>query len=76
MKRVSIRAWRSATVCLLNLDEGPKANSACYLEGVFRELFVRGHGEIAAIGAKFELMTTAALSAARHEQVPHASAQR
>jgi len=56
------QGMESATVCLLNLDEGPKANSACYLEGAFRELFVRGHGEIAAIGAKFELMKAAALS--------------
>ena len=56
------QGMEAATVCLLNLDEGPKTNSACYLEGAFRELFVRGHTEIAAIGAKFERMATTALS--------------
>jgi hypothetical protein len=58
------QGMEGATIHLLNLDEGPKAGSACYVEGVFRELFVRGHGEIASIGAKFAAMADKALSAA------------
>jgi hypothetical protein len=51
-----------STILLLNLDEGPKASSTCYLEAMFIDLFVRGHGEIATIGAKFENMARTALS--------------
>lgn len=58
------QGMEGATVYLLNLKEGPKTSSTCYLEGVFRELFVRGHGEITAIGAKFEAMAATALSPA------------
>lgn len=56
------QGMESATVYLLNLEEGPKTNSACYLEGAFRELFMRGHGEIAGIGSKFAAMAETALS--------------
>ncbi|WP_370364667.1 helix-turn-helix domain-containing protein [Catenulispora sp. GP43] len=57
------QGMEGATIHLLNLDEGPKTSSACYVEGVFRELFVRGHGEITAIGEKFAAMAETALSA-------------
>ncbi|WP_049871426.1 helix-turn-helix domain-containing protein [Catenulispora acidiphila] len=57
------QGMEGATIHLLNLDDGPKTGSACYIEGVFRELFVRGHGEIADIGAKFAAMADTALSA-------------
>jgi transcriptional regulator with XRE-family HTH domain len=53
-----------STIILLNLEEGPKTSSTCYLEGVFVELFVRGHSEIAMIGAKFANMAREALSPA------------
>jgi hypothetical protein len=53
-----------STINLLNLDEGTKTSSTCYLEGMFIDLFVRGHGEIATIAAKFEDMAKTALSAA------------
>lgn len=56
------RGMEGSTINLLNLDEGPKTSSTCYLEGMFMELFVRGHGEIATIGAKFEDMSKVALS--------------
>jgi transcriptional regulator with XRE-family HTH domain len=52
-----------ATIHLLNLDEGSKTSSTCYLEGVIPELFVRGHGEIATIGTKFANMVRVALGA-------------
>ncbi len=58
------QGMEGSTINLLNLDEGPKASSTCYLEGMFIDLFVRGHGEIATIGAKFEKMAKTALSAA------------
>ncbi|MEY9859902.1 transcriptional regulator with XRE-family HTH domain [Catenulispora sp. GAS73] len=57
------QGMEGATIQLLNLEDGPKASSACYVEGVFRELFLRGHAEIAAIGAKFAAMAETALSA-------------
>jgi hypothetical protein len=44
---------------LLDLDDG---STACYLEGIFMELFVRGQSEIAAINAKFERTVGVALS--------------
>lgn len=56
------RGIEGSTIHLLNMDEGPKPNSTCYLEGMFMELFVRGHGEIATIGAKFDAMVEVALS--------------
>ncbi|MFL6116504.1 MAG: helix-turn-helix domain-containing protein [Catenulispora sp.] len=46
-------------VNLLDLDDG---STACYLEGIFQELFVRGQSEIVSINAKFERMAEAALS--------------
>jgi transcriptional regulator with XRE-family HTH domain len=46
---------------LLDLEDG---STTCYLEGIFTELFVRGHSEISTIAAKFELMLKAALSPA------------
>ncbi|MEZ0106546.1 transcriptional regulator with XRE-family HTH domain [Catenulispora sp. EB89] len=58
------RGMEGSTILLLNLDEGPRVSSTCYLEGMFMELFVRGHGEIATIGAKFEAMAKVALSPA------------
>lgn len=58
------QGMEGATIHLLNLDDGPNASSTCYVEGVFRELFVRGHGEIAVIGAKFDAMAETALSPA------------
>ena len=57
------QGMEGATIHLLNLDDSPNAGSACYVEGVFRELFLRGHAEIAAIGAKFAAMSDTALSA-------------
>ncbi|WP_194924797.1 helix-turn-helix domain-containing protein [Catenulispora pinisilvae] len=56
------QGMEGATINLLNLDEGPRTSSTCYLEGMFMELFVRGHGEIATIGAKFAKMSETALS--------------
>lgn len=56
------QGMEGSTINLLNLDEAPRTSSTCYLEGMFMELFVRGHGEIATIGAKFEQMTKTALS--------------
>jgi len=53
-----------ASVMILDLEEGPKLSSTCYLEGIFMDLFVRGHSEIAAIGERFAKMSEAALSAA------------
>jgi len=44
---------------LLDLDDG---STTCYLEGIFFELFLRGHSEIATIDAKFQRMVEAALS--------------
>ncbi|WP_370339932.1 helix-turn-helix domain-containing protein [Catenulispora sp. MAP5-51] len=58
------QGMEGSTINLLNLDEGPRTSSTCYLEGMFMELFVRGHGEIATIGAKFERMAETALSPA------------
>lgn len=58
------QGMEGSTINLLNLDEGSKTSSTCYLEGMFMELFVRGHGEIATIGAKFERMAKTALSPA------------
>lgn len=58
------QGMEASTIVLLNLDEGAKETSTCYLEGVFMELFVRGHGEIATIGVKFAAMAGTALSAA------------
>jgi len=52
----------ASTILLLNLEEGPKTATTCYIEGIFMELFVRGHGEIATIGAKFANMAKVALS--------------
>jgi hypothetical protein len=57
------QGMEGSTILILNLNEGPKTNSTCYLEGMFIDLFVRGHGEIATIGAKFENMARTALSA-------------
>jgi transcriptional regulator with XRE-family HTH domain len=54
------QGMEGSTILLLSLDEG----SSCYLEGMFIELFVRGHGEIANIAAKFENMASTALSVA------------
>lgn len=58
------RGMEGSTINLLNLDEGPRTSSTCYLEGMLIDLFVRGHGEIATIGAKFDQMSSTALSAA------------
>ena len=58
------RGMEGSTILLLNLDDGPRTSSTCYLEGMFMELFVRGHGEIATIGAKFDAMAKVALSPA------------
>jgi transcriptional regulator with XRE-family HTH domain len=58
------QGMEGSTINLLDLDEGPRTSSTCYLEGMFIDLFVRGHGEIATIGAKFEKMAKTALSAA------------
>ncbi|WP_194893947.1 helix-turn-helix domain-containing protein [Catenulispora pinisilvae] len=58
------QGMEGSTIYLLNLDSGPKSSSACYIEGVFRELFMRSHGEIASIAAKFEAMSLIALSPA------------
>lgn len=58
------QGMEGSTINLLNLDEGPRTSSTCYLEGMFMELFVRGHGEIATIGAKFAKMAETALNAA------------
>ncbi|GAA1950914.1 helix-turn-helix transcriptional regulator [Catenulispora subtropica] len=44
---------------LLDLEDG---STTCYLEGIFTELFVRGHSEISTIAAKFELVLNTALS--------------
>jgi transcriptional regulator with XRE-family HTH domain len=57
------QGMEASTIVLLNLYEGSKETSTCYLEGVFMELFVRGHSEIATIGVKFERMAQTALSA-------------
>lgn len=54
----------ASTIILLNLDDGPKTSTTCYLEGVFMELFVRGHSEIATIATKFAKMAETALSPA------------
>ena len=58
------QGMEGATIHLLELDAGPNASSACYVEGVFRELFMRGHTEIAGISAKFAVMAETALSPA------------
>lgn len=56
------RGMEGSTILLLNLDDGPGPSSTCYLEGMFMELFVRGHKEIATIWAKFQDMAATALS--------------
>jgi transcriptional regulator with XRE-family HTH domain len=56
------QGMEGSTINLLNLEDGVKTSSTCYLEGMFMELFVRGHGEIATIAAKFERMAKTALS--------------
>ena len=58
------RGMEGSTILLLDLDAGSQTNSTCYLEGMFMELFVRGHGEIATIGVKFDAMSKVALSPA------------
>ncbi|GAA2036995.1 helix-turn-helix transcriptional regulator [Catenulispora yoronensis] len=57
------QGMEGATINLLDVDEGAdKASSTCYLEGIFIDLFVRGHSEIAMVVAKFAKLTEKALS--------------
>ncbi|MBW8803403.1 MAG: helix-turn-helix domain-containing protein [Catenulisporales bacterium] len=54
----------ASAIMLLNLEDGPKTSTTCYLEGIFTELFVRGHSEITTIAEKFAKMAAAALNPA------------
>jgi len=58
------KGLEAATINLLDVDTGTKESSTCYLEGIFIDLFVRGHSEIAAVAATISKMTEKALSTA------------
>jgi transcriptional regulator with XRE-family HTH domain len=55
----------AASLVLLGIEEGSKAYTACYAEGGFTDLFVRGSLEIEAWSARYDRMKGIALSPAR-----------
>ena len=52
----------ATTIALLDIEEGGKRSTACYLDGLYSELFLRGHKEIENFSVTYEGMKKFALS--------------
>jgi hypothetical protein len=55
----------ASSLVLLSIEDGAKAYTACYAEGGFTDLFVRGNAEIEAWSARYDRMKDIALSPAQ-----------
>jgi transcriptional regulator with XRE-family HTH domain len=51
----------ASTVTLLGFEDGAKQTMTCYLEGLYSELFLRGHSEIDTFSKTFDRMKEVAL---------------